>query len=622
MLVRPPVLVVPAEVAAEEREVRVDLVVGLVPALAPRQLGPAGDLGRASPRSPAGGRRAGAGCRRRRDSARRSRGSERRRRPRRAGRGRRGSGGSRRQRRSPWLQHRPHAYRLQALGLRCPVCRSRGRLSRRSRRPTRLRPRDLGAAPLAPRAPARRRADAATGGTTRRRPSSAAAGSSPASPRASALALAVGGVDAVEELPGSSAAAALLFVAGLVDDVFSLRPLVEDRGAVRRGRARARDAASRWRSSATTSLAVALGVALARRDDERVQPARQHGRPRGDPRRDRLHVLRDRRGHRARGPARARARARRSALACLGFLPVQPPPGPAGGGVHGRLGQPGARLHARRARPRDELEGRGVDGRDAACCRSLVLARADPRHGARHGRCASSRAGRSTRAAATTPRTGSSTAASPSSARSSCSPLIAAGPRRDEPRLQRPRRLAGDARRRARHLRAARPVRRLPRRPERGAPRTSRCPAAGLLRTLVLHRRRLIEVLVDFALITASFFAAYLLRRRAGTGTAYAAARLQRRAAGDPGRALPRVHPARASTGASGDTPARARRRAIVIAVVRLGARRVRVRRRRRRPFGDFPLAIFVDRRADLHGRWSAPRASGSAALARARRGR
>ena len=52
-----------------------------------------------------------------------------------------------------------------------------------------------------------------------------------------------------------------------------------------------------------------------------------------------------------------------------------------------------------------------------------------------------------------------------------------------------------------------------------GAPREVVMPAGGPLRTLILHRRRLIEAIVDFALITASFLAAYLLVVK-GSGTA------------------------------------------------------------------------------------------------------
>ena len=44
VLGRPPGAVLPAEVAVEERQRRVDPVVGLVPALLPRELGPGGEL--------------------------------------------------------------------------------------------------------------------------------------------------------------------------------------------------------------------------------------------------------------------------------------------------------------------------------------------------------------------------------------------------------------------------------------------------------------------------------------------------------------------------------------------------------------------------------------------------
>ena len=70
--------------------------------------------------------------------------------------------------------------------------------------------------------------------------------------------------------------------------------------------------------------------------------------------------------------------------------------------------------------------------------------------------------------------------------------------------------LAADARRRARDVRAARPVRELPRRgrPRPGAERAAR----RAVRAFIVHRRRLIEVLVDAALITAAFVAAYIVR--------------------------------------------------------------------------------------------------------------
>ena len=73
------------------------------------------------------------------------------------------------------------------------------------------------------------------------------------------------------------------------------------------------------------------------------------------------------------------------ALAVAGFLPFNFRPRQARCGVHGRLRQPGDRSYACRARPGDELEGGGVDDRDA----HHPAARArdtDPRHGARDGR--------------------------------------------------------------------------------------------------------------------------------------------------------------------------------------------------------------------------------------------
>ena len=83
--------------------------------------------------------------------------------------------------------------------------------------------------------------------------------------------------------------------------------------------------------------------------------------------------------------------------------------------------------------------------------------------------------------------------------------------RRDEPRLQRAQQPARDRRRRAVSLRRARPVRQLPRRPARNARAAPTRPSAVALRAFVSHPRRLIEVLVDFAIICASFLASYLL---------------------------------------------------------------------------------------------------------------
>jgi UDP-GlcNAc:undecaprenyl-phosphate GlcNAc-1-phosphate transferase len=55
---------------------------------------------------------------------------------------------------------------------------------------------------------------------------------------------------------------------------------------------------------------------------------------------------------------------------------------------------------------------------------------------------------------------------------------------------------------------------------ERGRADEETVPGGWMLRTVVLHRRRLIEVLVDFVLISAAFTAAYLLVVK-GTGTPY-----------------------------------------------------------------------------------------------------
>ena len=127
------------------------------------------------------------------------------------------------------------------------------------------------------------------------------------------------------------------------------------------------------------------GARLARRDDERLQPARQHGRARGDARRDRG------RASSRSTPSRSTRTAACSSLslallrAASAFLPFNLRPGRRARGVHGRLRRAGARLRARGARARVELEGRRNDGRDAAAADARAR-RADPRHDARHGR--------------------------------------------------------------------------------------------------------------------------------------------------------------------------------------------------------------------------------------------
>ena len=99
---------------------------------------------------------------------------------------------------------------------------------RRARGPPRRGSRPLGAAPLAARRPARRRADAASAGTTqrdadlRRRRHLRRLRR-----RASLLALAIGAVEPSRELLGVLGGCALLFVAGLVDDLLHLSPLAK-----------------------------------------------------------------------------------------------------------------------------------------------------------------------------------------------------------------------------------------------------------------------------------------------------------------------------------------------------------------------------------------------------------
>ena len=86
-------------------------------------------------------------------------------------------------------------------------------------------------------------------------------------------------------------------------------------------------------------------------------------------------------------------------------------------------------------------------------------------------------------------------------------------------------------------VRRPRPVRKLPRRPGGAlAPRGSR-PPPPLLRALVSSPRRLIEVLVDFAIICISFLTSYLLFVD-GKGTRHPAGGLPRDAAGAARRPL------------------------------------------------------------------------------------
>ena len=125
---------------------------------------------------------------------------------------------------------------------------------------------------------------------------------------------------------GSTAASPLMFVAGLVDDLRHLTPLAKLAAQIARGRDRARDRARMCSSSTTRSLAGAIAMVLARRHDERVQPARQHGRARRDARRHRVRLLRDRRRDRPSEPRGARV-ALAGALACAASCPSTSGPG-------------------------------------------------------------------------------------------------------------------------------------------------------------------------------------------------------------------------------------------------------------------------------------------------------
>ena len=162
----------------------------------------------------------------------------------------------------------------------------------------------------------------------------------------------------------------------------SPEPAREARRAVRRRGARDRRGSPR-RARHERRARRRDRALLAGRDHERVQPARQHGRPRGDARGDRVRLLRDRR----RDGARERPRARALAVprVRLRRLPaVQPPADRRRACVHGRRRQSAARVPARRACARIELDDDRSDGRDdpAAAARARDP---DPRHDARHG---------------------------------------------------------------------------------------------------------------------------------------------------------------------------------------------------------------------------------------------
>ena len=296
---------------------------------------------------------------------------------------------------------------------------------------------------------------APTGGTPPPPRRSGASASSPASPPPSAPRSSSAASRRPTRSRRSSAGCAILFVAGLVDDLRALNPLAKLGAAGgRRGARPLQRHLGRGRRQ--RHARVGVGHRLARRDDERVQPARQHGRARGEHGARRERVLRDRRRDRQPEPrhlrrlGRARARLRR--------LPaVQPAPRQARGRLHGRLRQPGDRAGARLARARRDVQGRRHDARDARPAAARAR-RADAGHGARD-RAAPARgppglAGR--------PRSHLAPARLPR-------PVREAGrapadrdrhrPRRDEPGVHGARQRAHHGRRRAAQLRAAAPVR-------------------------------------------------------------------------------------------------------------------------------------------------------------------
>ena len=271
------------------------------------------------------------------------------------------------------------------------------------------------------------------------------------------------------------------------------RPLRRDR---RQRRPRARDRA-----------------ALARRDDERVQPARQHGRPRRDARRDR------RRATSRSTPPRCTRTTSCSCSRCRSPSPASA----SSPSTCAPAGRPRSSWATRAARcsasssPASACSRAGTSpgrrSRRCSCRSSCSRCRSSTRRSSRS--CGCSRGGRSARAAATTPRTGSSTAGSRSAVRSSCSRSC---PRRSARRASRTPSSTTPGSRPS----ASSSASRCSSSSRASSARSSgaRTAPRGVGRTLVVHRQRFVEVLVDFALITASLATAFLLRVD-GTGTDY-----------------------------------------------------------------------------------------------------
>ena len=134
------------------------------------------------------------------------------------------------------------------------------------------------------------------------------------------LAIAVGAVGGSSDLLAILGGAGLLFAVGRLDDAFWLPALAKLGGARRRGRDRRHERPDGRAGEDRLDRGPDRGR-LADGDDERVQPARQHGRYRGDARRDRLRLLRHRRGHRALERPRPRPLARASPSPAPAFSP-------------------------------------------------------------------------------------------------------------------------------------------------------------------------------------------------------------------------------------------------------------------------------------------------------------
>mgnify|MGYP003693646999 CR=1 FL=1 len=142
----------------------------------------------------------------------------------------------------------------------------------------------------------------------------------------------------------SSAAARSSSSPGLLDDLFSLGPIPKLAAQIAAAVLVISNGLTISGLISNDFLRRRRRTHLARRDDERVQPARQHGRACGDARRDR--APRSSRStrvtvHKSDAVLASVARAR---VACAGFLPFNLRPRQAARGLHGRLRQPGARL--------------------------------------------------------------------------------------------------------------------------------------------------------------------------------------------------------------------------------------------------------------------------------------